>query len=527
MLFGIGAAITAIDYGGYGNTIATPVQSALILGGLTDDASILSKLGSKFPDNLHDSSLINSAIDKAARLNVRVDLENGIRGAVDDDAGFADYVRLSFYLFGHKLLSLYLFYFVVFVGSVALFIYTFRRRSDILAVLLCVCVAQVYVVGSLIVDPIHYAGSITDPRFLSTLGIVPALHVACTLLYRLSPSPSNIAGVIIQSIILMFVMSIRASIIWAAFGIIVLALIVAVQGFRAKMGITASMWSVAILLIVASLQTLYFSRSLHPVYHKNGELGYHGVWHALFYQLQGHPGWQKKYASAYHNSAGDSLPQAAARYYLMQHPSVDPDSLYLDPNHKDMKARVMELYVRKAFIDFFLHDPRFVAETILIYNVKGVARTLWDFLGSLLRNHSWTSVGLGFAMIFIAGVAMLMSEAHDQRLLMKGPMLVTGTFFISLLPNVLTVQGVLLMSDQCFLFLSVITVWILFLVTQAMRIGINWASEARLSNSVLPLLSRGRDGFFERCHPVTSKIFFKQRAIEGHVANVDGGHGRG
>jgi hypothetical protein len=121
----------------------------------------------------------------------------------------------------------------------------------------------------------------------------------------------------------------------------VLVVVVGVQEFRAKRRFAVSMWRVAALLVVV----LYLSRSLHPVYAKNGELGYHGVWHAPFYQLQRHPDWKKKYASAYDNAAGDTLPQAAARNYLEQHPPSDPESVYLDPDHKQIKAWLRESYV--------------------------------------------------------------------------------------------------------------------------------------------------------------------------------------
>jgi hypothetical protein len=105
-----------------------------------------------------------------------------------------------------------------------------------------------------------------------------------------------------------------------------------------------------------------------------------------------------------------------------------------------------------------MNDPKFVAETILVYNVKGVALSLWDFLRSLARNHSWMSVGVGLGIILVAGIALFASEDRDHRVLLKGPLLVAGAFIVSLLPNLLTVQGVLVMSDQCFLFLSAITV---------------------------------------------------------------------
>jgi hypothetical protein len=524
MLFGIGAAITQIDFGGYGHTIAAPVEGALITGGLTDDALILSKLGTKFPDNLRNASLMNAAIDKAARLDLKLNPEKDVRGAGDDDVGFADYVRLSFYLFGHKLLSLYLFYFVVFITSSIIFIYTFRQRSDILTILLVGCVAQLYVFGSILLDP-DAIGSITDPRYLSVLGIVPALHVACVLLYRLPPSPGNLAGIITQSIIFLFVTSIRDSIIWAALGIFVVGVLVAIREFRAKRSFVGSMWSPAVLLIIGVLQTLLLSSSLHPVYREGGELGHHGLWHALFYQLQYHPDWNQKYASRYDNASGDTLPQVAAQKYLLQHPVPEGEDVYLDAAHKQIKAQARELYVRKAFIDFFTNDPKFVIENILIYSPKTALRVLAGFLYSLTRHLSL--LGVMIATSLLAGVAMLTAGENGSRMFLRAPLLLTGAFVLSLLPNVLAVQHLLVMSDPCLLVLAALISWVVFAVTEALRWAITWWNESALVDSVLSVFNRDREGLLQWCRLVMSKIFFELGAIKRHVADVDSGHGFG
>src|SRR4051812_1319490 len=59
MLFGIGAAITELDHKGYGYTIANVVENLLLSNGLTDDKNVLATFGTKFPDNLNNSTLIN------------------------------------------------------------------------------------------------------------------------------------------------------------------------------------------------------------------------------------------------------------------------------------------------------------------------------------------------------------------------------------------------------------------------------------------------------------------------------------
>jgi hypothetical protein len=52
----------------------------------------------------------------------------------------------------------------------------------------------------------------------------------------------------------------------------------------------------------------------------------------------------------------------------MLHPPSDLETVYLDQDHKQIKARTREFYVREAFIDFFVNDPKFVTGTILNRN---------------------------------------------------------------------------------------------------------------------------------------------------------------
>jgi hypothetical protein len=114
VLFAVGAAVTEMDHGGYGYTLSTVIETILTFGGLTDDPKILADVASKYPDNLHDSALINAAIVKAARFKWPFNPDESIRGSGGDDIGLVDSARASFYLFGHRLQSLYFSYFLFF-----------------------------------------------------------------------------------------------------------------------------------------------------------------------------------------------------------------------------------------------------------------------------------------------------------------------------------------------------------------------------------------------------------------------------
>ena len=213
ILFGVGTAITQMDHGGYGYAMSNVIETVLKYGGLTGDPVILAPLGVQFPANLRDPNLINAAIEKAARFAWPFNPNEDVRGSGGDDLGFVDYVRLSFLLFGHKIQSLYYTYFLIFGISAAAFLYAFRAQRAYLMLLIVTSVAQIILFSSNLFGSPNL-GSIADPQFLSIMAFVPGLHLACLLLDRSPASFINVALAIIQSIILVFALWIRASAVW-------------------------------------------------------------------------------------------------------------------------------------------------------------------------------------------------------------------------------------------------------------------------------------------------------------------------
>ena len=136
ILFGVGTAITQMDHGGYGYAMSTVIETVLTYGGLTNDPKILAPLGTEFPANLRDPTLINAAIDKAARFIWPFNPAEAVRGSGGDDLGFVDYVRLSFLVFGHNIQSLYYTYFLILGISAAAFLYAFRAAPAHLMLLI-------------------------------------------------------------------------------------------------------------------------------------------------------------------------------------------------------------------------------------------------------------------------------------------------------------------------------------------------------------------------------------------------------
>src|SRR5215510_6892716 len=111
--FSIGAAITSLYHGGYGYTISNVVKTVLASGGLTGDPIMLKAAGVTFPDNLRNPNLMESAIRKAIAFNWPFNPGEQVTGSSGEDVGLVDYVRLSFILFGNKVVGFFFTYFAL------------------------------------------------------------------------------------------------------------------------------------------------------------------------------------------------------------------------------------------------------------------------------------------------------------------------------------------------------------------------------------------------------------------------------
>jgi hypothetical protein len=494
VLFGVGAAITQMEDGGYGYTMSTVIETVLKYGGLTADPEILAPLGAKFPDNLRDTALINAAIDNAAKFRWPFNPEEAIRGSGGDDLGFVDYVRLSFLVFGYKIQSLYYTYFLIFGVSAAVFLWTFRSRPALLILLVITCVAQIGLLSSNLFS-FNNLGSIADPRFLGILAIVPGLHLGCLILDR-SPSVGNFALAVVQSIILVFAVWIRASAVWVIVAVAVLAGFIAMRGLLKRRLELPRIWAAGVLVLVLASHTVWLTRALHPIYKSGGEISHHVFWHSVFYQLQFHPRWNEKYAASYDFATADELPTLAARKYLLRHPPSDLDAVYLMPDRKHLGVAAAETYIRKAFFEFFSNDPRFVLESMLIYNPLSMTTILAGYASSLdddVEQHpipadmvmnferqftkSWqrftwsTAIQLaGVVVVFLFLAGFLATENCELRLFKRVALLVTGGFTVSLSPILLTTPSIAVMGEQYFAWLIMLGCLAVLVLATGLRV---------------------------------------------------------
>jgi hypothetical protein len=459
VLFGVGAAITEMEHGGYGYTIARMMETVLTSAGLTGDPKILADLGMTFPDNLHRPELINAAIDKAVHFKWPFNPNEAIRGSSGDDLGLVDYTRLSFRLFGYRIQSLYPLYFVILAISALSFVWAFRLQPGFLLLVATACAAQVLLFASGLFDPSNI-GTIADPRLLSVLGIIPGLHLACLIMIKSRPTAINIVLAVLQSVILIFAFWIRSTAIWVLAAVSLLAIAVALWETLQRRFRWRALWCWGALLGVWALQAFLSAVALHPVYKDKGEIPHHVVWHALFYQLQFHPHWEEKYASQYDHAVYDQLPQVAASKYFMRNLPSDPQRSYFG-------IAGSETYIRKAFFEFFYNDPAFVLETYLIYSPAKIFQLLGALIRSLpeeinnvptLDSSVWMSTALLLCLPLVVLAALAALDDIDWQRAVLGALLASAGFLFSLFP-ILPAPAFHTIADQYYLLLIVLVSW--------------------------------------------------------------------
>ncbi len=452
--FAIGSAITSMKHGGYGYSIAGPVKTTLEYAGLTGDPTVLKTLGLNFPDNLRNPVVINKAISKAVELK---DIPNQqITGNGGDDIGMVDFVRLSFALFGFNMISFYLTYFTLFGVSLLCAVVAFRTSPGVLAVFSLLALGLAFVFASSLLNP--EMNGVLDPRFLSTLSIVPAAHIAHAMLARSPSSAGNAALVVVQSCILVLGYWIRSSALWTLLALVILAAVLVGCSLRSggKKDFR-TLWPVAALSLVAVAHLSAVALALHPVYKSANERPYHGLWHAMVYALQFHPQWKEKYAAQFENATLDEQPEMVARKYLLRHPPSDPDEVYLTADRKYIRSGVTETYKRKALLEFVASDPKLVLESYFVHNVRFCYKSLSYHLSSLKRLPWLNKLGALVALMVIA--MLLLLDKQELRRLMYGNLILTFGFLVSLSYLIITAPSYSVVADQFFMFLAIAGGW--------------------------------------------------------------------
>jgi hypothetical protein len=466
-LYGISAALTKLRFGIGGSAIDQRLFATLERSGLTSQPD--PALGVRYPDNLRDAKLQQSALVQAQTIdlppppppvNAKGDYI-GLIGFSGEDTGLGTYSYLAFRIFGVNVPALSYLYFVVVTASLVLYGIGHWRSVGAMAAVVAVTLALYVVVCA---DFVNFLGSsklfggpgidLKDPRFLGTIAAIPLLHMVVMWTrpsYRLGPL--DYAVVTMQAAIFAFALQIRSPVVWAVLALSAFWLMIgavalrrgrSLRSFRDWRQSRSAPMPFIFLAVLLSAQLLA-AVTLHPLYRAQGDVPRHMFWQGLLSSLQLDPEWDKKYGASVDNYTDDMMPEAMARIAIMKLP-LEEQQQYLRRDGWP-KRTALEKFTRLAFFDFLRSDPKFVARTFFIDKPARAWLSEQQFFGGLFSGLPiWNALVPAAAVLFLVGLVAWNAEAFRTLLPTVG--VISLFIVVAWLPNWLVTLNPMVMIDN-------------------------------------------------------------------------------
>jgi hypothetical protein len=425
-----------------------------------------------------DKAALNAGLREASTVNT---CGSGLVMHPANDQGMIDFTRGAFQLFGIDVTSLYYFFFLLVSGSALLFVWS-HWRSYPACVLLFACVCAIYAFMPSVVYTDPQLLSVGNPRFLSTVAIIPLFHI---LLFLVRPGFSvrwqDLMALIGQTALLAFAYAIRNSTIWmtATLGLVFAVLIArpALQAWRTRsLTLRAETMTrcAVVMVFVATLFGISGFRSIYLTSPCGASLNSHVMWHNIFFGLSFNPEWRARFGADYDYADGDDLSFVAAKKYAVAHHlpyQTEPSIWVNNPETQSIMDepmpfgswQVYEKVMRAAVIEFALRNPGFTLKTFFIYKparffnrLENTISLMWNDLTPLK-----TAVA-AFMLVLLAGLQGRRHEADAVSYPLTA-VLVTASFIMSAAPSFVAYPASSLISDQVYVAVALMifcSVWI-------------------------------------------------------------------
>jgi hypothetical protein len=323
-----GAFITRPVYDFWAITIAISNVNLGLQGGL-GYPQIYQKLHSFFSNSEspyvfdngkpYDDPQYNDQVIKAAAAMTNDEVKGGIAENGDyllylnDDIGYAYFYTLAFRLFGFGAFATHWLYLLILSSSFLVFVAAWRRSNSAIALAALTVGALFLATNSAAISPA--VPNVSSNRFLSTLSLLPMLHLLMAALDRKPLTLLDVLFCAIQAVMLALAIWFRSSAMWAAIALLVVALVMICRARPAALTHvllwTREMWRrrvlhleidsrskafrpafiagmVAVVLVGgASLQDALLDR----IYFSDAVFPKHFFWHSLWVGLVEHPDW--------------------------------------------------------------------------------------------------------------------------------------------------------------------------------------------------------------------------------------------
>ncbi|MBN9523035.1 hypothetical protein J0H58_31735, partial [bacterium] len=402
------------------------VHTTLENGGWAYNPYTVEKNGYKYPENMRDHAL----------------LDCGLRGAVDlpdpaadgvmycpvyaEDVGYADFAKLGFRVFGPKISSLYGAYFLIMGATLAAYLFAYRRDVPMLLLLVGFQTAFFFVVRSLPhvgeyrgdTFGVLQLGTVTNGRFLCTLGLIPFLHLAGCLLAWPRPTAGVVVPAVAQAVALGLSLHFRGSAVWL---FAVLFLLAGAQAagwaWRNRRGVTrgavdlrgtgrglVAVWPLLLVAAGFAGQKAYIQSAVHWTYLVDDGLPNHLFWHNALIGLSRHPRWEEQPLNV-PGHVDDALAVAIVERRL-ESEGIDKGFL-ITPLTRLYKPRLHDRLCGQTYLRFARQNPRYMVELMGWYKPKLIAtctRDHWRWVRTGLKRPDGVALLAGFGLCLVAGV---------------------------------------------------------------------------------------------------------------------------
>ena len=231
-----------------------------------------------------------------------------------DDKGYADFAILSFQLFGLRLSSFYLTWFVLLGTSVVMFVASFWRSESRLTLL---ALALLGSYTAFFVLPLtSELATVQNPRAFGIVSIVAVLHICLFVLDGRRFTLGAVVAASAQVALIVFSIHVRSTEVWQVICVGGVAMAALTRRLLGKG--TASVWPVVLLIVGVGALRTYNAQAIDPaasrveVLYRRAMWGTTSAWGSAL-----NPGAVKKYAL----TVDDRTTSELVREYLNLHRS--------------------------------------------------------------------------------------------------------------------------------------------------------------------------------------------------------------
>lgn len=420
---------------------------------------------------IQQPDLVTKAIKAAAKVK-REDLRpgpaesGGYITVLAEDVGYADFYNLAFRIFGYDSRSTHFLYMTILAAAFVLYVLTYWRDNFSIGVLTLGIIALFLETTSLIFS--FYVPSVAANRFLSTLALIPLLHIVTATINSRELTVKEVSTLTLQIMIMAFAISCRSSAQWAAVAVLFIAFSFGIKkmpvprlknywqfgfthlhsfasGSRTPIDFVHNFIRIPKLLVVPILlliilisANLVEKARLHPIYFSDDILPHHMVWHSAYIGLSVHPQWaehlpMKELAGL----TGDGIPFTLSMIYLR-----DRGIPYLGgATGNNIRMRIHERVIRSAFFNYLKHNPWYSVQLYFYYKPKLLLANLDPAFRSIPL-FAWMLA----AISIITSIILLSLEKSRPS---TGSLIAASiVFFTSLLPAMWAYGAQQVMADQ-------------------------------------------------------------------------------